>query len=90
MTKTGKYDAQSNRSTGLHAEDRQRVYYPVGHALYPPQTALSLFLWTVGVYDCVGALGSSLGTPPPSRPTSSLWAMRRIQPPVSLDTFPAD
>lgn len=47
----------------------------VRHALRASQTEFSLFLWTVGVYECVGASGPAWGMP---RPTRSLWAIGRI------------
>lgn len=51
------------------------------HALHASQTEPSLCLWTMGVYECVGALGPVRG---------ETLSHQLPLGPVPLDTVPAD
>lgn len=64
-----------SRSTDSLLSQLTKEPLGVRHALHASQTEFSLFLWTLGVYECVGASGPIWGM---SHPTRSLWATGRI------------
>lgn len=66
---------RERRSTDSPLSQLTKESLRVRHTLHASQTEFSLFLWTLSVYECVGASGPIWGL---SRPTRSLWATRRI------------
>lgn len=76
-----------SRSTDSLLSQLTKEPLGVRHALRDSQTEFSLVLWTLGVYECVGASRPICGMPHPHPLPLGHW--ENSQSTVSLDTIRA-